>query len=159
PREAREGAGAQADPHHPRRRLRAAARVMTTTLTPADPSRDTPAPRFFHRLAVRLSLWYGGVLAVSSLLAFAVFYVVLATAIRQRTDPSLLTHAKETADELANGGVPAALDVLRREVAAAGTNDSFFRAWDASTGNPLATSDLGSWSDVVAALRPPLQTQ
>ena len=46
-------------------------------------------PRLRHTLAFRLTLWYAGIFALSSCIAFLLFYTLITSVIRERTDQEL----------------------------------------------------------------------
>lgn len=104
------------------------------------------APRFWHLLAFRLTLWYGGVLALSLLACWLLFYWVTLSSMRARADADLLRESLRCSEALRKGGMPSLqkqIDIVTRS---AGVNDMFFRVFDPS-GRPIATSDLAGWGD------------
>jgi len=103
-------------------------------------------PSFWRLLAFRLTLWYGGVLVVSSLLCFLISYVVVVSSMRARADADLLREASLCSDALESGGPAFLKSQMDRVAHIAGINDIFFRVYDAS-GRPVATSDLSGWGD------------
>jgi len=104
---------------------------------------------FWRLLAFRLSFWYAGLLAVSALVCFSVFYGLMISTMRTRTDADLLHMAKRLSDARAQGGMPAVAAEMAKESEAVGINDTFFRAMDRS-GARLASSDLAGWNDMLS---------
>ncbi|MDO9111002.1 MAG: two-component sensor histidine kinase, partial [Desulfatirhabdiaceae bacterium] len=49
--------------------------------------------RFRSSLSFRLTLWYAGIFAVSSFVAFLLFYALITSVIRERTDQELIGQA------------------------------------------------------------------
>jgi len=60
---------------------------------------------FWNTLAFRLTLWYAGIFAVSSCVAFLLFYMLITSVIRERTDQELLNHAGEFSAVLETRGI------------------------------------------------------
>ena len=58
-----------------------------------------------HTLALRLTLWYAGIFAVSSTLAFALAYALIAAVVRERTDEDLQEDVEEYATFMRVGGL------------------------------------------------------
>ncbi len=110
-------------------------------------------PRFWRLLAFRLTVWYGGVLAVAAGACFALCYAIVVSAMRGRTDADLAREADRCGDAWRAGGVPALARRVDEDARAIGTNDIFFRAFDGGGGGTVATSDLSSWGDTT--LPPP----
>ena len=82
-----------------------------------------------HTLALRLTIWYAGIFAISSICAFTLVYVLVATVIQERTDDDLSDDIEEYTLLLQNGG----LDSVRQEMDADTRGDEatqgFFRLW------------------------------
>lgn len=110
-----------------------------------------------HTLALRLTLWYAGIFAVSSTLAFALAYALIAAVVRERTDEDLQEDVEEYATFMRVGG----LDRVKTEMMVDTEGDEarqvFFRLWTAD-GQQLWASDLSAWAgldepkDVLAQL-------
>ncbi len=60
--------------------------------------------RFRSSLSFRLTLWYAGIFAVSSFVAFLLFYALITSVIRERTDQELLSQAAQFSALLAGTG-------------------------------------------------------
>ena len=110
-------------------------------------------PRVWRLLAFRLTVWYGGVLAVAAGASFAIGYAVVVSAMRARTDVDLTREAERCADAFRSDGPAGLQRQVEADARAIGTNDIFFRAYDRA-GRPIAASDLATWSDT--ALPPPV---
>jgi heavy metal sensor kinase len=101
------------------------------------------APKFWKLLAFRLTLWYGGILAVAALVCFLISYFVMVSAMRSRTDTDLLREA----NAVQAGDVAAIQAQIDNDARAIGTNDIFFLLFDPH-GNRIASSDLSTWQDM-----------
>ena len=112
----------------------------------------TGAPRVWRLLAFRLTVYYGGVLAVAAGATFGLGYAIVTSAMRGRTDADLAREADRCRDAYRTGGLAGLSARVESDARAIGTNDIFFRWWDGRGGRPL-TSDLSGWSD--ARLPPP----
>ena len=109
-------------------------------------------PRVWRLLAFRLTVWYGGVLAVAAGACFGIGYAVVVSAMRGRTDADLAREAERCADVYRADGAPALRRQVEADARAIGTNDIFLRAYDGA-GRAVASSDLSTWADT--ALPPP----
>jgi signal transduction histidine kinase len=98
-------------------------------------------------LAWRLTLWYGGILILSLAVSFVVFFVVVNSVMRHRTDTWLMEEAHGTQDALRRGGRLAVTQELMQETTESGNNDIFFRIFD-TAGQLLEGSDLRSWQQI-----------
>jgi heavy metal sensor kinase len=100
-----------------------------------------------HTLAFRLTLWYAGVFAVSSCVAFLLFYMFITSLLRERTDRELLSQAREFSSVLASEGLEAvkALSVL--DAQGAGEKKVFFRLLY-SSGQAFSSSNMSYWKDI-----------
>lgn len=104
------------------------------------------SPRFWHLLAFRLTLWYGGVLAVSAVACWLLFYWISLSSMRARADADLLRESLRCSEALRTGGMPSLQKQIDTVTRSAGVNDMFFRVFDQS-GQTIATSDLAGWGD------------
>lgn len=111
------------------------------------------SPKFYRRLAFRLSLWCGGILVVTASLSYLIFYEAMTTAMRGHNTGFLQTEIRKSTELLAAEGPEALLRELDRSIGASGSNDTFFRLFD-GTGKLLHSSDLSSWQDVELGNRP-----
>lgn len=105
-------------------------------------------------LALRLTLWYGAVFTLSSLLAFAVVYLLMASIVQQRTDDDLEGDIEEFAALLESEGLESVLDELMAESQAEDAGQVYVRLWDG--GDKLVfSSNLESWSGLEGGNIPP----
>ncbi len=109
-------------------------------------------PRLWRLLAFRLTVYYGGVLAVAAGATFGLGYAIVTSAMRGRTDADLAREAERCRDAYRAGGLAGLTARVDADARAIGTNDIFFRAVDAG-GRALTASDLSTWGD--ATLPPP----
>lgn len=104
-------------------------------------TRQTPS------LALRLTLWYASIFTISSLIAYSIFYFVMAGIIYDRTDEELIEDIDESAILFKQEG----LSVLRKEfeedASENGAENIFFRLID-EQGHILLATDLSSWPDL-----------
>lgn len=104
--------------------------------------------RSFRRtLAFRLTLWYAAIFTVSSLLAFFVFYLQIATILRDRTDEELLDDVKDYSVLLAEKGVEEVKRTMVLEAKEDGERGIFYRLL-ASNGQQLGSSNLFFWGEM-----------
>jgi heavy metal sensor kinase len=108
------------------------------------------APRFWKLLAFRLTLWYGGILAVAASLCFLISHFVMVSAMRSRTDADLLHEATRCMSAVRSGNIPALTRQIENDARATGTNDIFFLVYDHND-RPIASSDLSTWGDMSLA--------
>ena len=98
-------------------------------------------------LAFRLTLWYAGVFAVSSCIAFLMLYALMTSVFRDRTDQDLLGQAREFSATLASRGLEAAKSLAMIEAQAAGVKKVFFRLLS-SRGEVFSSSNMSYWQDI-----------
>jgi heavy metal sensor kinase len=98
-------------------------------------------------LAFRLTLWYAGVFAVSSCLAFLLFYALITSVFRERTDQELLGQASEFSTVLAARGLEAVKSLAVLQAQAAGVKKVFFRLLS-SSGQVFSSSNMSYWQDI-----------
>jgi heavy metal sensor kinase len=103
--------------------------------------------RFLNSLAFRLTLWYAGIFAVSSCIAFLLFYTLITSVIRDRTDQDLLGQARQFSTVLATRGLAAVEDFAVLEAQAAGVKKVFFRLLYPS-GQAFASTNMSYWKDI-----------
>ncbi len=104
-------------------------------------------PKFWKLLAFRMSLWCGGVLALSALLCFFIFYMIMVSSMRTRTNFDLSNEARKLSKIAQTDGFQAVKTEIEKEANSAGVNDIFFRIFKRG-GNEVASSNLHGWSDV-----------
>ena len=98
-------------------------------------------------LAFRLTLWYAGVFAVSACVAFLLFYTLITSVFRDRTDQELLNQAQEFSTVLATKGLEAVKSLAMLEAQAAGVKKVFFRLLS-SRGQVFSSSNMSYWQDI-----------
>jgi len=98
-------------------------------------------------LAFRLTLWYAGVFAVSSCVAFLLFYTLITSFFRDRTDQELLAQASEFSTVLASRGLEAVKSLALLEAQAGGVKKVFFRLLS-SNGQIFSSSNMSYWQDI-----------
>lgn len=89
-------------------------------------------------LAFRLTLWYAGIFAASSVLGFALVYLLVVSTVRHRTDAELREDLAEYAG-LYHGGEERVLAELEQEARDPRARDAFFRLAD-TAGTERATA-------------------
>ncbi len=103
--------------------------------------------RFQNTLAFRLTLWYAGIFTVSSCVAFLLFYTLITSVIRGRTDQELLSQGRRFSAILATEGLEAVKNVAVLEAQAAGVKKVFFR-FVALNGQVFSSSNMSYWQDI-----------
>jgi len=98
-------------------------------------------------LAFRLTLWYAGVFAVSSCVAFLLFYTLITSVFRERTDQELLGQAREFSAAMTTRGLEAVKNLAMLEAQAAGVKKVFFRLLS-SRGDVFSSSNMSYWQDI-----------
>ena len=98
-------------------------------------------------LAFRLTLWYAGVFAVSSCIAFLLFYTLITSVFRDRTDQELLAQAREFSATFSTRGMEAVRNLAMLEAQAAGVKKVFFRLLS-SRGEVFSSSNMSYWQDI-----------
>ncbi|MGH8513904.1 MAG: ATP-binding protein, partial [Gammaproteobacteria bacterium] len=97
-----------------------------------------------HTLALRLTLWYAGIFAVSSILAFTLVYASVVSVVQERTDEDLEEDIEEFASLMQSGGLDRVKDEITADTEGSGASQAFFRLW-APDGRELMATDLSSW--------------
>lgn len=98
-----------------------------------------------HTLALRLTVWYAGIFAVTSLLAFALVYAFMVTLVHLQMDADLAEDLEEFAYLVDSSGIDRVASEIEREVQGNSPSDIFFRLWRID-GSELLVTDLSSWS-------------
>ena len=101
-----------------------------------------------NTLAFRLTLWYAGIFTVSSCVAFLLFYTLITSFIRERTDQELLSQVNRFSTLLAAEGVEAIKSTAVIEAQGAGVKKVFFRFLSLS-GQAISSSNMSYWKDIV----------
>jgi len=100
-----------------------------------------------NTLAFRLTLWYAGIFTVSSCVAFLLFYTLITSFIRERTDQELLAQVNRFSALLAADGVGAVKNNAMIEAQAAGVKKVFFR-FLSQDGQVFSSSNMSYWQDI-----------
>ncbi len=103
--------------------------------------------RFRSSLSFRLTLWYAGIFAVSSFVAFFLFYALITSVIRERTDQELLSQAARFSALLRERGITAVENFALLEAQAAGEKKVFIRLLY-PTGEAVSSSNMAYWKDI-----------
>jgi heavy metal sensor kinase len=111
-------------------------------------------------LAFRLNLWYAGIFAVCSCVAFLLFYTLITSVLQERIDQELLGQAQRFSALLATEGIEAVNNSAVIEAQAAGVKKVFFRLLNL-TGDAFSSSNMSYWKDIgvnVGAIEPLLRS-
>lgn len=103
--------------------------------------------RLWNSLTFRLTLWYTGIFAVCSCVAFFLFYLLITSVIQERTDQELLDQAQQFSTVLHEQGVGAVEAFAIIEAQAAGIKKVFYRLLY-PTGQAFYSSNMTSWEDM-----------
>jgi heavy metal sensor kinase len=104
-------------------------------------------PRLPNTLAFRLTLWYAGILVISTCIAFFLFYAFITKFIFDQTDQELKSQANRFAILLASEGSNSMVDSALIEAHAAGVKKVFFRFFSVN-GEVFSSSDMSYWKDI-----------
>ena len=104
-------------------------------------------PRVRNSLSFRLTLWYAGIFALCSGVAFLLFYFLITSVIRDRTDRDLLEQADKFSTLLSTSGMNAVTRVAVIESQAAGERKIFFRLLS-QYGSVFSSSNMQYWEDI-----------
>lgn len=102
---------------------------------------------FRNTLAFRLTLWYAGIFTVSSFIAFLLFYTLITSVIRERTDQELLSQVNRFSLLLRNEGIVAVENATVIEAQAAGVKKVFFRLLQLD-GQVYSSTNVFYWQDI-----------
>jgi heavy metal sensor kinase len=103
--------------------------------------------RLPNTLAFRLTLWYAGIFALCSCVAFLLFYTLITSVLQERTDQELLAQAQRFSTLLAGDGIGAVNNSAVIEAQAAGEKKVFFRLLNL-TGEAFSSSNMSYWKDI-----------
>jgi heavy metal sensor kinase len=103
--------------------------------------------RLRHTLAFRLTLWYWGVLTISSVAGFLICYVLGSSGMSDYRDRGLLTELAEFSSLLASKGMDEVKSAIVHETESSGVSDIFIRIMS-QEGDLLASSDTSSWGSI-----------
>ena len=103
--------------------------------------------RYRYSLALRLTLWYAAIFALSSVIAFTLFYVIITSVIQERTDSDLLEDIGELSALLAEEGMDGLRVEVESEAASDGSDKVFYRLVSVE-GRVLLATDMSAWQGV-----------
>ncbi len=103
--------------------------------------------RLRNTLSFRLTLWYAGIFALSSCVAFLLFYALITSFIREQTDQDLLAQVNRFSTLGAAEGVEAVKSAAVIEAQAAGVKKVFFRLLSLN-GQVFSSSNMAYWKDI-----------
>jgi heavy metal sensor kinase len=107
-------------------------------------------PRSARSLPLRLTIWYAAIFAASSVLAFAVAYVLIAGFVAARTDEDLRQDLDEYAIHWRQEGIERVTQEMKFDTQGQDARTSYFRLWG-SDGREFAASDLAAWPELARA--------
>ncbi len=100
-----------------------------------------------HTLALRLTILYAAVFAISSTLAFVLIYFFMVAVVEQRTDDDMQDDVEEFSEFLKVGGLDRVKREIELEITGEDPGSLYFRVWS-GTGELLASTDLSGWPDL-----------
>ena len=100
-----------------------------------------------NTLAFRLTLWYAGIFTASSCIAFLLFYTLITSFIRERTDQELLAEVNRFSALLSTEGVESIKNAAVIEAQGAGVKKVFFRLLSLN-GQAFSSSNMSYWQDI-----------
>ena len=103
--------------------------------------------RLRNTLAFRLTLWYAGIFALSSCVAFLLFYALITSVIQDRTDEELLAQARRFESLIRTEGVVGVSKAAIFEAQAAGVRKVFFRLLYPD-GSAFYSSNMSYWRNI-----------
>ncbi len=104
-------------------------------------------------LALRLTLWYAAIFALSSVVAFALAYGLVASFVAQRTDDDLGEDLRDLGALFAQQGLDGVLREIELDTQGNDASRSYFRIWSGD-GRLLGATDTAAWPELQGA--PPL---
>jgi heavy metal sensor kinase len=94
-----------------------------------------------------LTLWYAGIFALSSCVAFLLFYALITSFIRQQTDQDLLAQVNRFSSLLASEEIEAVKNAAVIEAQGAGVKKVFIRLLSLN-GQVFSSSNMAYWKDI-----------
>ena len=82
-------------------------------------------------LALRLTVWYAGIFAVSSVAAFGLLYALIVSVVRERTDDDLEEDVGEYATFMRTEGLERVRSEIATETTGSSADDAGFQIWSA----------------------------
>jgi heavy metal sensor kinase len=104
-------------------------------------------PEIRHTLAFRLTLWYAGIFTASSFVAFLLFYLLITSVIRERTDQELLNRISNFSTLLNVQGINSVNQAAVFEAQASGVKKIFIRLLY-RTGEAFSSSNMSYWQNI-----------
>lgn len=104
---------------------------------------------FSRTLALRLTVWYGAIFAVSSTLVFILVYLLMAAFIADRTNEDMREDIRDFAALFRAEGIERVKSEMALDTKHQEAEQVFFRLWDGE-GHQLAVTDLSSWAGINA---------
>lgn len=101
-----------------------------------------------NTLAFRLTLWYAGIFTLSSCVAFLLFYTLITSFFRDRTDQELLGQVNRFSTLLVEEGVESVKSAAVIEAQAAGVKKVFFRLLSLD-GQAFSSSNMSYWKHIL----------
>ena len=98
-------------------------------------------------LAFRLTLWYAGIFTISTLVAFGVFYLAIATVLSNNRDHDLMGDVQEYSAMLAKEGIGEVKAEMAWDALSDGQEHTFLRLLSMD-GKELAATDMSAWRSV-----------
>lgn len=104
-------------------------------------------PTFNNTLLFRLTILYGVIFTITSLVAFSVFYYSVHTVTMERMDLGLLEEIGEYSTEMAEKGLEGVKSSIAEEAESEDPSEEFYRLVNFN-GDILTTTDMASWGPV-----------
>ncbi len=104
--------------------------------------------RLSHTRALRLTIWYAAIFAVSSIFIFIFVYLLISTFLAERTDKDMQEDIAEFSDFFQVQGIERVKTQMALDTKGKEAEKVFLRLW-ASDGRQLAATDLSSWPELV----------
>ena len=101
--------------------------------------------RLSQKLALRMTIWYAVIFAVSSILVFVFVYLLISTFITERTAEDMQADLAEFATFFQTDGIERVKTQMDLDTKHQEAEQVFLRLW-AADGRQLATTNLSSWS-------------
>jgi len=100
-----------------------------------------------HTLAFSLTLWYAGIITISTCVAFFLFYLLITSFMRDQTDQDLLNQARTISSVLTAQGFDAVERIAILEAQAAGEKKIFIRLLSRN-GSVFSSSNMSYWQNI-----------
>ena len=100
-----------------------------------------------NTLSFRLTLWYAGIFALSSCVAFLLFYALITSFMREQTDQDLLAQVNRFSTLLVSEEIEVVKNAAIIEAQAAGVKKVFFRFLSLN-GQVFSSSNMAYWKNI-----------